>query len=317
MDDEHADDLLRTSPDRRRTPPRPSRCASAGCRVCEQLTVVFHGRRDLGTIQTYVTHGGHGAGTAVGADELLRVPCDLDLGRRRGPRGGRAALRRAGRRAARRAGRRRHRARRLARAARGPRAHDRVDVDRRLELDVRLPAHRLLPAALVAPEQQIVVTAVCGARAARRGPPADGHRLRAAGRRARLPAARRPGALPRGLPRARRRARAPRWRAARRARRPRSQRFLELSGDDFHAATRRSASAQRAVRRVALWHRHRPSAVFVFLGISFLLARALTGRGRGARGVLDVVRAQARGDADGGARRSLPACAGRARLRAA
>src|SRR4029453_2669284 len=36
-------------------------------------------RRDLGTIQTYVTNGGRGAGSAVGPDELLRVPCDLDL----------------------------------------------------------------------------------------------------------------------------------------------------------------------------------------------------------------------------------------------
>ena len=41
--------------------------------------MVFHGRRDLGTIQTYVAHGGRGAGSAVAADELLRVPCDLDL----------------------------------------------------------------------------------------------------------------------------------------------------------------------------------------------------------------------------------------------
>src|ERR671926_1161065 len=50
-----------------------------GLPVSEQLTVVFHGRRDLGTIQTYVTHGGHGAGAAVAADDLMRVPCDLDL----------------------------------------------------------------------------------------------------------------------------------------------------------------------------------------------------------------------------------------------
>src|SRR3954468_20094770 len=47
--------------------------------LSEALTVIFHGRRDLGTIQTYVTHGGLGAGTAVRADSLLRVPCDLDL----------------------------------------------------------------------------------------------------------------------------------------------------------------------------------------------------------------------------------------------
>src|SRR5919109_3198967 len=50
-----------------------------GLPLCEALTIVFHGRRDLGTIQTYVAHGGRGAGTAVAADELLRVPCDLDL----------------------------------------------------------------------------------------------------------------------------------------------------------------------------------------------------------------------------------------------
>src|SRR5919109_2820784 len=50
-----------------------------GLPLCDALTIVFHGRRDLGTIQTYVAHGGRGAGSAVGADELLRVPCDLDL----------------------------------------------------------------------------------------------------------------------------------------------------------------------------------------------------------------------------------------------
>src|SRR5215213_10724785 len=50
-----------------------------GLPLCEALTVVFHGRRDLGTIQTYVAHGGRGAGSAVAPGELLRVPCDLDL----------------------------------------------------------------------------------------------------------------------------------------------------------------------------------------------------------------------------------------------
>ena len=47
--------------------------------LAEALTVIFHGRRDLGTLQTYVAHGGRAAGAAVGASELLRVPCDLDL----------------------------------------------------------------------------------------------------------------------------------------------------------------------------------------------------------------------------------------------
>src|SRR4051794_25868285 len=59
-------------------------CASVALKVAdlplsEALTIIFHGRRDLGTLQTYVAHGGRAAGTAVGASELLRVPCDLDL----------------------------------------------------------------------------------------------------------------------------------------------------------------------------------------------------------------------------------------------
>lgn len=47
--------------------------------------------------------------------------------------------------------------------------------------------------------------------------------------------------------------------------------------------------------------------LFVFLGISFLLARALTGEGAERSRVLDVLRAQARGDADAVLDR-LPAC---------
>jgi len=47
---------------------------------------------------------------------------------------------------------------------------------------------------------------------------------------------------------------------------------------------------------------------FVFLGISFLLARALTGTGAERSRVLDVVRAEARGDADA-VLEQLPACA--------
>ena len=47
---------------------------------------------------------------------------------------------------------------------------------------------------------------------------------------------------------------------------------------------------------------------FVFLGISFLLARALTGPGAERAKVLDVLRAQAHGDA-AAVLRQLPACA--------
>src|SRR4051794_32869636 len=77
-DDGHSEDLLR------RALLDEADAAAVALRVeplslCAALTVIFHGRRDLGTIQTYIAHGGLGAGTAVGASDLLRVPCDLDL----------------------------------------------------------------------------------------------------------------------------------------------------------------------------------------------------------------------------------------------
>jgi hypothetical protein len=145
----------------------------AGLPLCDALTVVFHGRQDLGTIQTYVTHGQKGAGSSLGADELMRVPCDLDLA----------------------AAEDREEAEHLyAEQAAAMRdalvgadtvldiwrepledlVQSRVEVDRRIDLDVELPAHRLLPAALVAPEKRIVVTAVCGARPLAEGRPPMG-----------------------------------------------------------------------------------------------------------------------------------------------
>jgi len=144
-----------------------------GLPLCETLTVVFHGRRDLGTLQTYVAHGGRWAGAAVSADDLMRVPCDLDLA----------------------AAEDREEAERLyAQQAAALRdalvgadtvldiwrepledlARTPVGVDRSLRLDVRLPAHRLLPVALVAPERRLVVTAVCGARPLAEGRPPMG-----------------------------------------------------------------------------------------------------------------------------------------------
>jgi hypothetical protein len=144
-----------------------------GLPLCDTLTVVFHGRRDLGTIQTYIAHGGRGAGSAVAPDELLRVPCDLDLA----------------------AARDRDEAEDLYAEQAGALrdalvgadtvldiwreplqelADTHVEVDRRIVLDVRLPAHRLLPLALVAPEKRIVVTAVCGARPLAEGRPPMG-----------------------------------------------------------------------------------------------------------------------------------------------
>jgi len=137
----------------------------AGLPLCETLTVVFHGRRDLGTIQTYVAHGGRGAGSAVASGELLRVPCDLDLAAAR-DRDEAVGL------YAEQAGALRDAlvgADTVLDIWREPLeelADTSVQLDRRIDLQVRLPAHRLLPAALVAPEKGIVVTAVCGPRRA-------------------------------------------------------------------------------------------------------------------------------------------------------
>jgi hypothetical protein len=114
-----------------------------GLPLSESVTVIFHGRRDLGTLQTYVTRGSRGAGATVAASELLRVPCDLDLAD----------------------------------------AGDRADAERlyieqatalRDELSVRLPAHRLLPTALIARESHTLVTPVCGARTLAEGRPPMG-----------------------------------------------------------------------------------------------------------------------------------------------
>jgi hypothetical protein len=49
-----------------------------------------------------------------------------------------------------------------------------VGVDRSVELQVRLPAHRLMPIALVAPDKHITVAAVCGARTLAEGRPPMG-----------------------------------------------------------------------------------------------------------------------------------------------
>jgi len=172
MNEDHSDDLLK------RALIDAEAAASVALRVTpltlsEALTVVFHGRKDLGTIQTYVAHGGRGAGDAVGKDELLRVPCDLDLAEA----GDRAEAEQLFQ----------EQAAALRDALVGADtvldiwrepfedlSHDHVRVDRRLRLDVRLPAPRLLPTALVSPEKQIVVTAVCSARSLGEGRPPMG-----------------------------------------------------------------------------------------------------------------------------------------------
>src|SRR4051812_32679891 len=172
MDGDHADDLLR------RALIDAEASASVALRVApltlsETLTVVFHGRRDLGTIQTYVTHGGRGAGEAVGKDDLMRVPCDLDLAAA----GDRAEAE--------------HLFAEQAAALRDALvgadtvldiwrepleevSGSPVEEDRSVRLDVRLPAPRLLPAALIAPERRMIVAAVCGARPLAQGRPPMG-----------------------------------------------------------------------------------------------------------------------------------------------
>jgi hypothetical protein len=144
-----------------------------GLPVSEAVTVIFHGRRDLGTLQTYVAYGSRGAGSTVAASELLRVPCDLDLANAED----------------------RDEAERLYleqvtafrdalvgadtvldvwREPLGQLVGSGVTVDHSIELSVRLPAPRLLPTALVAPERRLVVAPVCGARTLAEGRPPMG-----------------------------------------------------------------------------------------------------------------------------------------------
>jgi hypothetical protein len=144
-----------------------------GLPVSEAVTVIFHGRRDLGTLQTYVTSGSLGAGTTVAASDLLRVPCDLDLADAEDRAEAEQlyleqaiTLRDA-----------------LVGADvvldvwREPLAElvgPEVAVDRSVELSVRLPAARLMPTALIARDAQLVVTPVVSARTLAEGRPPMG-----------------------------------------------------------------------------------------------------------------------------------------------
>jgi hypothetical protein len=145
----------------------------SGLPLSDVVTVIFHGRRDLGTLQTYVARGTRGAGTVVSASELLRVPCDLDLGDAED------------RDAAERLYLEQASALRDAlvgadvvldvwREPLGELVGSTIKVDHSVTLSVRLPAHRLMPTALVAPEAQLVVTPVCSARTLAEGKPPIG-----------------------------------------------------------------------------------------------------------------------------------------------
>ena len=141
-----------------------------GLPLSHTVTVIFHGRRDLATLQTYITPGGRGAGSAVAAQELLRVPCDLDLAEAED-------REEAERLYAEQAGALRDALvgadtvldiwrEPLSEATDGE-----LVIDRSVEIDAALPAPRLLPVALVAPERHLVVTPVCGARTLAAGRP--------------------------------------------------------------------------------------------------------------------------------------------------
>ena len=141
-----------------------------GLPVSESVTVVFHGRRDLGTIQTYVARGHRGAGDTIAARELLRVPCDLDLGDAE-DREEAAQLYLEQATALRDALVGADTVLDVWREPLEALAEGDVSVERSLELRTPLPAHRLLPVALVAPERRLVVAPVCGARTLAEGRP--------------------------------------------------------------------------------------------------------------------------------------------------
>lgn len=175
MDEQHdrheddADDLLR------RALIDPDDSAAVALRIeglatARALTVIFHGRRDLGTIQTYVANGGHGAGDAVAAGNLLRVPCDLDLHHAE-DREEAEELYAAQARALKDALLAADTVLAVWQDALEALADSPVGVDRSVALDVQLPAHRLMPVALVAPEQRLTITPVCGARTLAEGRP--------------------------------------------------------------------------------------------------------------------------------------------------
>jgi hypothetical protein len=141
-----------------------------GLALCDELTIIFHGRRDLSTIQTYVAHGGRGAGSAVSAGELLRVPCDLDLADAE-DRADAEALYVEQARALRDSLLAADTVLAVWREPMEDVAGSQIGIDRSIQLNVTLPAHRLMPVALVAPECRLMVAPVCGARTLAEGRP--------------------------------------------------------------------------------------------------------------------------------------------------
>lgn len=143
-----------------------------GLPLSDAVTVIFHARRDLGTLQTYLTPGSRGAGATVAPSELLRVPCDLDLA---------DAIDRE---------QAEHLYAEQARTLRDTllgadvvlelwrealaELVGSVTIRMSAELPARAPLPRLMPTALLAPESQVVVTPVCNARTLAEGQPPVG-----------------------------------------------------------------------------------------------------------------------------------------------
>jgi len=168
--DDAAEALLRRERDGDRRGVVQQRLRVDGLPVSKAVTVIFHARRNLGTLQTYVMSGSRGAGATVAARELLRVPCDLDLAdaldREQGERlyieqatvlrdalvGADVVLD-------------------VWRELLSELIGTSVVVVHSVDLSVRLPAPRLLPTALVARDSQLVVTPVCNARTLTQGRP--------------------------------------------------------------------------------------------------------------------------------------------------
>ena len=142
-----------------------------GLPVIEAVTVIFYARRDLGTLQTYLTPGGYRGRLEWRRRQLMRVPSTSTSATPRiaGRPNGCTPSRRG-----------------LLRDAvlsadivldvwREPLLGDRRPATSwstiRSTSPVRLPVPRLLPTALVAPNAQIVVTPVCSARTLAEGRP--------------------------------------------------------------------------------------------------------------------------------------------------
>src|SRR3954469_81411 len=172
QDDARSDDLLaRALLDAESSAAAPLQVG--GLARSDALTVIFHGRRDLGTIQTFIAQGGLGAGSAVRADALLRVPCDLDLADA-GDRDEAEELYASQARALRDALVAADTVLAVWREPLEELADGHVGIDRSVDIRVNLPAHRLMPVALVAPDKHLTITPVCGARTLAEGLPPMG-----------------------------------------------------------------------------------------------------------------------------------------------